>query len=68
METLFGEESFERSLTRLQTDHIDLMQAHHLSSLEALMPLLQKLKKDRKMRYIGVTTTPSGARCRSIRN
>jgi len=56
VDTLFGEESFERSLMRLQTDHIDLMQAHYLSSLEPLMPLLQKLKKDRKIRYIGVTT------------
>jgi aryl-alcohol dehydrogenase-like predicted oxidoreductase len=47
---------FERALMRLQTDHIDLMQAHFLSSVEPLMPLLQKLKKDGKIRYIGITT------------
>ena len=56
MESAYGEASFERSLERLKTDRIDLMQAHFLSSVEPLMPLLQKLKKDGKIRYIGITT------------
>ena len=56
MEFLFGEESFEHSLKALQTDRIDLMQAHFLASVEPLMPLLQKLKKSGKVRYIGITT------------
>ena len=56
MDNVYGEASFERSLTALQTDRIDLMQAHFLSSVEPLMPLLQKLKKDGKIRYIGITT------------
>jgi aryl-alcohol dehydrogenase-like predicted oxidoreductase len=56
MESVYGEASFERSLERLKTDRIDLMQAHFLSSVEPLMPLLQKLKKDGKIRYIGITT------------
>jgi aryl-alcohol dehydrogenase-like predicted oxidoreductase len=56
MDNVSGEASFERSLMRLRTDRIDLMQAHFLSSVEPLMPLLQKLKKDGKIRYIGVTT------------
>jgi aryl-alcohol dehydrogenase-like predicted oxidoreductase len=56
MELLFGEESFEHSLKALQTDRIDLMQAHFLASVEPLMPLLQKLKKAGKIRYIGITT------------
>jgi aryl-alcohol dehydrogenase-like predicted oxidoreductase len=56
MDHVDGEASFERSLKALQTDHIDLMQAHFLSSVEPLMPLLQKLKKDGKIRYIGITT------------
>jgi aryl-alcohol dehydrogenase-like predicted oxidoreductase len=56
MDNAGGEASFERSLTALQTDRIDLMQAHFLSSVEPLMPLLQKLKKDGKIRYIGITT------------
>jgi aryl-alcohol dehydrogenase-like predicted oxidoreductase len=56
MENVYGQASFERSLQRLKTDRIDLMQAHFLSSVEPLMPLLQKLKKDGKIRYIGITT------------
>jgi aryl-alcohol dehydrogenase-like predicted oxidoreductase len=56
MDNVGGEASFERSLTALQTDRIDLMQAHFLSSVEPLMPLLQKLKKEGKIRYIGITT------------
>jgi len=56
MDHMAGAASFERSLKALQTDHIDLMQAHFLSSVEPLMPLLQKLKKDGKIRYIGITT------------
>jgi aryl-alcohol dehydrogenase-like predicted oxidoreductase len=56
MDNVYGEASFERSLMRLQTDRIDLMQAHFLPSVEPLMPLLQKLKKDGKIRYIGITT------------
>lgn len=56
MDNVYGEASFQRSLTALQTDRIDLMQAHFLSSVEALMPLLQKLKNEGKIRYIGITT------------
>ena len=56
MDNVFGEASFERSLKALQTDRIDLMQAHFLASVEPLMPLLQKLKKAGKIRYIGITT------------
>ena len=51
-----AEASFERALMHLQTDRIDLLQAHFLSSVEPLLPLLQKLKKDGKIRYIGITT------------
>jgi aryl-alcohol dehydrogenase-like predicted oxidoreductase len=56
LDSVYGEASFERSLMRLQTDRIDLMQAHFLSSVEPLMPLLQSLKKDGKIRYFGITT------------
>ena len=56
LDSAYGVEAFERSLMRLQTDYIDLMQVHHLASVEALMPVLQRLKKGGKVRYIGVTT------------
>jgi aryl-alcohol dehydrogenase-like predicted oxidoreductase len=56
LETVYGKASFERSLMRLQTDHIDLMQAHFLPSVEPLMPLLLSLKKSGRIRYLGITT------------
>jgi aryl-alcohol dehydrogenase-like predicted oxidoreductase len=58
--TRSGEESFERSLQRLQTDHVDLLQVHNLEGVEALMPVMQKWKKEGKIRYIGITTSRGG--------
>jgi diketogulonate reductase-like aldo/keto reductase len=40
---------------RLKTDHVDLLQAHFLGSVEPLMPLMLDLKKAGKTRYIGIT-------------
>lgn len=55
--TRSGEESFHRSLERLKTQHIDLLQVHNLEGVEALMPLMQKWKQAGKIRYIGITTS-----------
>lgn len=52
-----GEDSFRRSLERLQTQRVDLLQVHNLSGVDRLMPLLQSWKKAGKIRYIGVTTS-----------
>jgi aryl-alcohol dehydrogenase-like predicted oxidoreductase len=51
-----GQASFDRSLMRLKTDHVELLMAHYLDSVEPLMPLMQQLKKAGKTRYIGITT------------
>jgi aryl-alcohol dehydrogenase-like predicted oxidoreductase len=53
---LYGQASFDRSLMRLRTDHVDLLYAHFLPSVEPLMPLLTQLKQQGKTRYIGITT------------
>jgi aryl-alcohol dehydrogenase-like predicted oxidoreductase len=53
---IFGQESFDRSLQWLNDNQVDLLLAHHLLGLEPLMPLMQKLKRERKTRYIGVST------------
>lgn len=58
--TRSGEESFNRSLARLKTRRIDLLQVHNLEGVEALMPVLQKWKKEGKIRYIGITTSRVG--------
>ena len=44
---------------RLQTDHVDLLYAHFLGSVEPLMPLMEDLKKAGKTRYIGITNVGS---------
>jgi aryl-alcohol dehydrogenase-like predicted oxidoreductase len=52
-----GEASFRRSLERLKTQRIDLLQVHNLDGVESLMPMLQAWKKAGMIRYIGVTTS-----------
>jgi aryl-alcohol dehydrogenase-like predicted oxidoreductase len=52
-----GEASFHRSLERLKTQHVDLLQVHNLNGTDSLMPLLQQWKKAGKIRYLGVTTS-----------
>jgi diketogulonate reductase-like aldo/keto reductase len=52
-----GEESFARSLSRLKTQKVDLLQVHNLEGVEALLPVMQKWKQDGKIRYIGITTS-----------
>lgn len=58
--TRAGEESFARSLTHLKTKRIDLLQVHNLEGVEAMMPVLQKWKKEGQIRYIGITTSRVG--------
>jgi aryl-alcohol dehydrogenase-like predicted oxidoreductase len=51
-----GMESFERSLRRLETDHVDLLMIHFLGSVEPLMETMLELKKAGRTRYTGITT------------
>lgn len=55
-----GKASFDRSLERLKTDKVDLLQVHNLSGVDALMPLLRDWKRAGKIRYYGVTTSRVG--------
>jgi aryl-alcohol dehydrogenase-like predicted oxidoreductase len=52
-----GKASFDRSLERLRTDRVDLLQVHNLRGVDALMPVLRDWKRAGKTRYIGVTTS-----------
>jgi aryl-alcohol dehydrogenase-like predicted oxidoreductase len=52
-----GAESFARSLERLKTNRVDLLQVHNLNGVATLLPTLQRWKKENKIRYIGVTTS-----------
>jgi aryl-alcohol dehydrogenase-like predicted oxidoreductase len=51
-----GRESFERSLQRLRTERIDLLEVHRLPGLDTLMPVMQEYKRAGRIRYFGVTT------------
>ena len=55
-----GQASFERSLMRLRTGKIDLLQVHNLDGVDALLPLMQQWKQAGKIRYIGITTSRVG--------
>jgi diketogulonate reductase-like aldo/keto reductase len=52
-----GAASFERSLERLKTRRVDLLQVHNLNGVAQLIPLMQQWKKAGAIRYIGVTTS-----------
>jgi aryl-alcohol dehydrogenase-like predicted oxidoreductase len=52
-----GADSFARSLERLRTRSVDLLQVHNLNGVAALLPTMQEWKKAGKIRYIGVTTS-----------
>jgi len=53
-----GVESFERSVQRLQK--VDLLFVHHVDSVESMMPVVADLKKQGRVRYIGITSIRSG--------
>ena len=52
-----GPASFERSLMRLRTTKIDLLQIHNLDGVDALLPQLQQWKQAGRVRYVGITTS-----------
>lgn len=52
-----GKASFDRSLARLRTARVDLLQVHNLDGVDTLMPQMQRWKQEGKIRYIGITTS-----------
>jgi diketogulonate reductase-like aldo/keto reductase len=52
-----GAESFARSLERLRTRRVDLLQVHNLNGVPDLIPRMQEWKQEGRIRYIGVTTS-----------
>ncbi|MGO9802743.1 MAG: aldo/keto reductase [Steroidobacteraceae bacterium] len=52
-----GAESYARSLERLRTRRIDLLQVHNLNGVAELIPELEQWKKQGRIRYLGVTTS-----------
>ena len=55
-----GQASFERSLARLKTTRVELLQVHNLDGVDSLMPMLREWKQAGRIRYIGITTSQVG--------
>jgi len=56
-----GIKSMERSMSRLRTKRIDLMQVHNLVDVDTHLATLREWKEDGRIRYIGITHYESGA-------
>jgi len=56
-----GIESMERSLARLQTKTIDLMQVHNLVDVATQLATMRQWKEQGHIRYIGITHYEAGA-------
>jgi aryl-alcohol dehydrogenase-like predicted oxidoreductase len=56
-----GIRSMERSMVRLRTKQIDLMQVHNLVDVQTHLATLRQWKEQGRIRYIGVTHYESGA-------
>jgi aryl-alcohol dehydrogenase-like predicted oxidoreductase len=52
-----GADVFQRSLERLRTQRVELLQVHNLNGVDKLVPAMQSWKKAGKIRYYGVTTS-----------
>jgi aryl-alcohol dehydrogenase-like predicted oxidoreductase len=52
-----GAEIFQRSLERLRTQQVELLQVHNLNGVDKLLPAMREWKKAGKIRYYGVTTS-----------
>lgn len=55
-----GLSQFQRSLTALKTDRVDLLQVHNLRDWRTQMTLIGELKAQGKVRYSGVTHYTEG--------
>jgi len=56
-----GIKSMERSMSRLRTKRIDLMQVHNLVDVDSHLATLREWKEQGRIRYIGITHYESGA-------
>lgn len=52
-----GRSVVEESFRRMQVGVIDLMQVHNLHGLDELMPVLLEMKADKRIRYVGMSTS-----------
>jgi aryl-alcohol dehydrogenase-like predicted oxidoreductase len=51
------DEIVAETFRRLGTDKVDLLQIHSMHGVAELLPTLRKLKEERRVRYVGATTS-----------
>jgi len=56
-----GIRQMENSFQTLKTEVIDLMEVHNLNGPDAILPVMKEWKQEGRIRYIGVTTSSTGA-------
>lgn len=54
-----GTRELEESFKKLRTEKIDLLQIHNLVGLDIMLPVLQEMKQEGRIRYVGVSTSRS---------
>jgi len=52
-----GLAEMRRSLERLRTERVDLLQVHNMAGVEHMLPVLRDWKQQGRIRYYGVTTS-----------
>jgi aryl-alcohol dehydrogenase-like predicted oxidoreductase len=52
-----GLAEMRRSLERLRTSALDLLQVHNLAGADAMLPVLREWKREGRIRYLGVSTS-----------
>lgn len=52
-----GLAEMRRSMERLRTGYLDLLQVHNLAGVDELLPVLREWKRQGRIRYYGVTTS-----------
>jgi aryl-alcohol dehydrogenase-like predicted oxidoreductase len=56
-DTAAAKAQIDRSFERIGKRPIDLIQVHNLGDVATQLPILEQLKQEKRIRYIGVTTT-----------
>src|SRR5690606_5308809 len=59
-------EQIENSIKRIRKDRIDLIQVHNLGDVPTQLGIVQQLKAEGRVRYVGVTSTSKPAYPRLI--
>ena len=62
-----GRRQIENSFRLLQRDRIDLIQVHNLVDVDTQLSTLQQMKKDGRIRYVGITHYTASAHAALVR-